>query len=35
MLRAAHYGSTEWLADGKPLWIVNEGEYLMITGPDN
>ena len=31
----SYYGSTEWLVeDGKPLWIVNEGEYLMINTLD-
>lgn len=30
----SYYGSTEWLDDGKPLWIVNEGEYLMINTLD-
>ncbi|MGC6505395.1 MAG: glycoside hydrolase family 52 protein [Coraliomargaritaceae bacterium] len=32
----SYYGSTEWLVDkdGKPLWIVNEGEYLMMNTLD-
>lgn len=31
----SYYGSTEWLIkDGKPVWIVNEGEYLMINTLD-
>ncbi len=32
----SYYGSTEWLVDqkGKPLWLVNEGEYLMINTLD-
>ena len=30
----SYFGSTEWLDDGKPLWIVNEGEYLMINTLD-
>ena len=31
----SYYGSTEWLvAEGRPLWIVNEGEYLMINTLD-
>ena len=31
----SYYGSTEWLTcDGKPLWVVNEGEYLMINTLD-
>ena len=31
----SYYGSTEWLIeDEKPLWIVNEGEYLMINTLD-
>lgn len=29
----SYYGSTEFLltADGKPLWVVNEGEYRMMN----
>ena len=31
----SYYGSTQWLnADGKPIWVVNEGEYLMINTLD-
>lgn len=31
----SYYGSTEWLVEnGKPLWLVNEGEYLMINTLD-
>ncbi|MDB2357504.1 glycoside hydrolase family 52 protein [Opitutales bacterium] len=30
----SYYGSTQWLDDGKPLWVVNEGEYLMINTLD-
>lgn len=31
----SYYGSTQWLVeDGKPLWVVNEGEYLMINTLD-
>lgn len=30
----SYYGSTEWLTDGKPLWVVNEGEYLMMNTLD-
>ena len=32
----SYYGSTEWLVDekGKPLWVVNEGEYLMMNTLD-
>ena len=32
----SYYGSTQWLvdADGKPLWVVNEGEYLMMNTLD-
>jgi hypothetical protein len=30
----SYYGSTEWLTDGQPLWIVNEGEYLMMNTLD-
>ncbi len=31
----SYYGSTEWLTDGKnPIWIVNEGEYLMMNTLD-
>lgn len=32
----SYYGSTEWLmdADGNPLWVVNEGEYLMMNTLD-
>ncbi|MDT8391954.1 MAG: glycoside hydrolase family 52 protein [Lentisphaeria bacterium] len=28
----SYYGSTEWLDDGgRPCWVVNEGEYLMMN----
>ncbi len=28
----SYYGSTQWLDDGgEPLWVVNEGEYLMMN----
>ena len=28
----SYFGSTEWLIENnKPLWLVNEGEYLMIN----
>jgi hypothetical protein len=28
----SYWGSTEWLErDGRPLWVVNEGEYEMIN----
>ena len=31
----SYYGSTEWLEEnGLPLWLVNEGEYLMINTLD-
>ena len=31
----SYYGSTEWLEEnGVPLWLVNEGEYLMINTLD-
>ena len=31
----SYYGSTEWLVENeKPLWLVNEGEYLMINTLD-
>jgi xylan 1,4-beta-xylosidase len=32
----SYYGSTQWLVDidGKPLWVVNEGEYLMMNTLD-
>jgi hypothetical protein len=32
----SYYGSSEWLVDAndKPLWLVNEGEYLMINTLD-
>ena len=32
----SYYGSTEWLVDGEglPLWVVNEGEYLMMNTLD-
>lgn len=31
----SYYGSTEWLVEnGKSLWLVNEGEYLMINTLD-
>jgi hypothetical protein len=32
----SYYGSTQWLIDldGKPLWVVNEGEYLMMNTLD-
>lgn len=32
----SYYGSTEWLVDtdGRPLWVVNEGEYLMMNTLD-
>jgi hypothetical protein len=30
----SYYGSTQWLDDGNPLWVVNEGEYLMINTLD-
>ena len=31
----SYYGSTEWLVEnGKPIWLVNEGEYLMINTLD-
>ena len=30
----SYYGSSQWLDDGKPLWVVNEGEYLMINTLD-
>jgi len=32
----SYYGSTQWLvdADGNPLWVVNEGEYLMMNTLD-
>ena len=31
----SYYGSTEWLTDGgKPVWVVNEGEYLMMNTLD-
>lgn len=31
----SYYGSTQWLTrDGKPLWVVNEGEYLMMNTLD-
>ncbi len=30
----SYYGSTAWLTDGRPLWVVNEGEYLMINTLD-
>ena len=26
--------STQWLDNGQPLWVVNEGEYLMINTLD-
>ncbi|MDF7799741.1 glycoside hydrolase family 52 protein [Pontiellaceae bacterium B1224] len=31
----SYYGSTEWLTDGdRPIWVVNEGEYLMMNTLD-
>ena len=32
----SYYGSSEWLVDesGKPLWVINEGEYLMMNTLD-
>lgn len=32
----SYYGSTEWLttSSGEPLWVVNEGEYLMMNTLD-
>lgn len=28
----SYFGSTEWLDDaGRPCWVVNEGEYLMMN----
>ncbi len=31
----SYYGSTQWLSEaGKALWLVNEGEYLMINTLD-
>ena len=31
----SYFGSTEWLVeDDQPLWIVNEGEYLMMNTLD-
>ena len=31
----SYYGSTQWLLEKeKPLWLVNEGEYLMINTLD-
>ena len=30
----SYYGSTQWLDNGQPLWVVNEGEYLMINTLD-
>lgn len=30
----SYYGSTEWLTDGESLWVVNEGEYLMMNTLD-
>ena len=32
----SYYGSTQWLvdSDGKPIWVVNEGEYLMMNTLD-
>lgn len=28
----SYYGSTQLLdADGKPFWVVNEGEYRMMN----
>jgi hypothetical protein len=31
----SYYGSAEWLTDGKnPIWVVNEGEYLMMNTLD-
>lgn len=31
----SYYGSTEWLTDGdQPVWVVNEGEYLMMNTLD-
>jgi hypothetical protein len=30
----SYYGSTAWLTDGEPLWVVNEGEYLMMNTLD-
>lgn len=30
----SYYGSTQWLDNGAPMWVVNEGEYLMINTLD-
>ena len=30
----SYYGSTQWLDNGDPVWVVNEGEYLMINTLD-
>ena len=30
----SYYGSTQWLDNGRPVWVVNEGEYLMINTLD-
>ena len=32
----SYYGSTQWLVDtdGRPIWVVNEGEYLMMNTLD-
>lgn len=31
----SYFGSTQWLAEGgKPVWIVNEGEYVMMNTLD-
>lgn len=31
----SYYGSTQWLFDGtEPVWVVNEGEYLMMNTLD-
>lgn len=30
----SYFGSTQWLDNGDPLWVVNEGEYLMINTLD-
>ena len=32
----SYFGSTQWLVntDGKPIWVVNEGEYLMMNTLD-
>ena len=30
----SYFGSTQWLDNGDPIWVVNEGEYLMINTLD-